>query len=332
MTICLRRRDFVAALGGAAAWPVAARAQQQNSPVIGYLRWDRPEPNINGTSVKAFRAGLADGGFIEGRNLSIEYRWANGNFGLLPSLAADLVRRQVAVIVAFNSRGSPLAAKRATSTIPIVFAYGGDPVMDGLVASLSRPGSNVTGMTFFTRELFGKRLDLLLTLVPQARKVGFLSGPSYEGSSLGATNAMLAAGRALGVEIMIVECRDDRDFEAAVAKMVEGGAGAMYLGGFPFLNLDKVVSLAALHKLPAIYPYRSLTDAGGLMSYGVDGVGMSRRIGSYYVARILKGAKPADLPVEQPTKFELRINLKTAKTLGLTVPPTLFALATEVIE
>ena len=269
---------------------------------------------------------------IEGINLSIEYRWGNGNFSVLRSMAADLVHRQVAVIVTSPEVGPILAAKAATSTIPIVFVYGGDPVKEGIVASLSRPGGNVTGITGMTSDLLGKRLDLLLKLVPQARKVGFISGAWTSFDYEQQRTSILAAGRALGVEIMIVECRDDRDFEAAVAKMVEGGAGAMYLGGFPFLNLDKVVSLAALHKLPAIYPSRSLTDAGGLMSYSADEVPLNRRIGSYYVARILKGAKPADLPVEQPTKFELRINLKTAKTLGLTVPPTLFALATEVIE
>ena len=317
MRICLRRRELIAALGGAAAWPLAARAQQRPIPVIGYLDWRRPQPDDLFTN--ALRAGLADGGFIEGKNLSIEYRWANGNFNLLPSLAADLVHRQVAVIVVVDgSVGSIRAAKNATSTIPIVFVYAGDPVEDGFVASLNRPGGNVTGMTTFGTELAGKRLDLLLKVVPQARKVGFLSSDKSYITYEQQTTSMLAAGRALGVQIMIVECHDDRDFEAALAKMVEGGAGGMILGNFVFRNQLKVVSLASLHKLPAIYWSRFFARAGGLMSYDTDGIAVSRRIGSAYVARILKGEKPADLPVQQATRFELVINLKTAKALGLT--------------
>jgi putative tryptophan/tyrosine transport system substrate-binding protein len=240
--------------------------------------------------------------FIEGTNLSIEYRSAGGNFSLLPSLSADLVDRQVAVIVAVGARAPALSAKAATSTILIVFHYFGDPVNDGLVASLSRPGGNVTGITSNggERGLDAKRLELLLQLVPQARKVAFLSRDKPSVAYEQYTTSMLAAGRALGVDIMIVECRSDRDYEAALAKMVEGRADAMILGTFSFTNREKIVSLAALHKLPAIYPYRELVHVGGLMSYDADILDLYRRVGNAYVARILKGAKPADLPVERP--------------------------------
>jgi putative ABC transport system substrate-binding protein len=225
------------------------------------------------------------------------------------------------------------APKRATSAIPIVFLYGGDPVKDGLVASFNRPGGNLTGMIALTGELLGKRLDLLLQMIPRARKVGFLSGTrnfiAYEDQ----TSAILAAGRAGGVEIMVVECRDDREYESALVKMVDGGADAMILGAFALPNLEKVVPLAARYKLPTIYPSRFFPAViGGLMSYDADNPDLLRRLGSAYVARILKGAAPADLPVEQPTKFELVINLKTAKALGHTIPETLLATADEVIQ
>jgi putative ABC transport system substrate-binding protein len=282
--------------------------------------------------MQALHAGLADGGFIEGKNLSVEYRSANRNSRLLASLAADLVSRQVAVILARSNLGPIRAAMAATSKIPIVFDYAGDPIKDGLVASLNQPGGNVTGMTSIGAELAGKRLDLLLKMVPQARKIGFLSGDRSFSLYEEHTTRMLTAGRALGVEIMIVECRDDRDYEAAVAKMIEGGADAMILGDFVLPNLGKVVSLAAFYKLPAIYPSLDLDRAGGLMSYDTDANYIARRIGSHYVARILKGEKPADLPVEQPTKFELVINLNTARALDLKVPPQLLALADELIE
>ena len=328
MSICLRRREFIAGLGGAAAWPLAVRAQQPAMPVIGFLDLFRSRPIF----VEAFRAGLAEQGFVEGRNLFIEYRSAGGNSRLLPELATDLVRRRVSVIVTTAYVGPALAAKAATSTIPIVFLFGGDPVTPGLVASLNRPGGNVTGINTLASELLGKRLDLLLKLVPQARKIGFLSGTRNYLAYEEQTTAMSAAGHALGVEIMIVECRDDRDYEAALAKMVEGGADAMILGSFALPNIEKVLPLAASYKLPAIYPSTGFARAGGLMSYDTDANAMARRIGSYYVARILKGEKPADLPVEQPTKFELVINLKAAKALNLEIPPLVLALADEVIE
>jgi putative tryptophan/tyrosine transport system substrate-binding protein len=326
----MRRREFIAGLGGVTAMPLAAWAQQRAMPVIGILDPFGRQPKS--PFMQALHAGLADGGFIEGTNVSVEYRWAGRNYRLLASLAADFVGRQVAVILALHNLGPVRAAMAATSKIPIIFDYAGDPIKDGLVASLNRPGGNVTGMTSIGSELAGKRLDLLLKMVPQARKIGFLSGdrsfPLYEEH----TTRMLTAGRALGVEIMIVEWRDDRDYEAAVAKMIEGGVDAMILGNFDLPNLGKVVSMAASYKLPAIYPFTGLARAGGLMSYDTDINAMVRRIGSYYVARILKGEKAADLPVEQATKFELVINLKTAKVLGLTIPETLLATADEVIQ
>ena len=330
MRLCLRRREFIAGLGGAATFAFAARAQPLGTSVIGYLDWEAPQNRA--PVVEALRAGLAGAGFIEGKNLTIEYRWANGDYRQLPALATDLVRRQVAVIVAVGSFDPPRAAKDATSTIPIVFTYGGDPVKDGFVTSLNRPGGNVTGMTSIGGELSGKRLDLLLRMVPRAKVVGYLSGDPTFIYYERLTSQMLAAGRALGVEIMIVECRSDSDFEAAIEKMVQGGAEALIVDTFAFSNLEKVVSLAALHKIPAMYPFRRLALAGGLMSYDVDDISAIHRLGSAYVARILKGEKPADLPVEQPTKFQFVLNLKTARALKLTVPATLYALADEVIE
>jgi putative ABC transport system substrate-binding protein len=326
----MRRREFIASLGSAAAWPAVVRAQRRAWPVIGYLDYFGPSPQS--PEVEAFRRGLADGGFTEGANLLIEYRWAGGNPTRLRDLAADLVRRQVALIAAVGALGPALVAKAATSTIPIVFLFGGDPVKEGLVATLNLPGGHITGMVTLTGELANKRLDLLLKVVPQAKKIGFLSGTrsflAYEEQ----TTAMLAAGRALGVEIMIAECSSDRDYEAAVAKISEGGAEAMILGSFVLPNLDKVVPLAALHKLPTIYPYRRLAEAGGLMSYDADRIAIFRRLGSAYAARILKGEKPADIPVEQPTKFNLVLNLKSARAMGLEITYTLLALADEVIE
>jgi putative ABC transport system substrate-binding protein len=325
----MRRREFIAGLTTAAAWPMAARAQQRAMPVIGVLDF---EDGPKSPFMQALHAGLADSGFIEGTNVSVEYRWAARNNRLLASLAADLVGRQVAVIVAMNNLGPVRAAMAATSKIPIIFYYAGDPIKDGLVASLNRPGGNVTGMTSIGAELAGKRLDLLLKMVPQATKIGFLSGNRSFALYEEHTTRMLTTGRALGVEIIIVECRDDRDYEAAVAKMIEGGVDAMILGNFVLPNLAKVVSLAAFHKLPAIYPSTGLARVGGLMSYDADVNSIPRRIGSHYVARILKGEKPAGLPVEQPTKFELVINLNTARALDLKVPPQLLALADELIE
>jgi putative tryptophan/tyrosine transport system substrate-binding protein len=250
----------------------------------------------------------------------------------LPALATDLVNRRVAVIVAIGARAPILAAKAATQTTPIVFLYGGDPVTDGLISSLNRPGGNITGVTAFSRDVSGKRLDLLHQLVPQATTVGFLSGTpnfiSYEQQ----TSLMLAAARALGLDLAVVECRNDSDFETAFAALDQRRAGTLILGTFPFNNLYKVVELAALHKIPAMYPYRWLANAGGLISYEANTLSLLRQVGLQYVARILNGMKPADLPAQLPTKFELVINLKTAKALDLSVPETLLATADQVIQ
>jgi putative ABC transport system substrate-binding protein len=324
----MRRREFIAGLASAVAWPLPA--EQPNLPVIGYLDWYARNPSA--PVVVGLRAGLAEAGFIEGTNLCIEYHWANGDPRQLAGMAAHLVRRRVAVIVAARALAPVMAAKAASSTIPIVFAYAGDPVTQGVVTSLSRPGGNATGMTTLAAELHRKRLDLLLKMVPQARKVGLLAGVGADGGGALHNETMLATGRALGVEMVSVECRSDLEFEAAVAKLADSGAEALIVSTFPFRNREKIVSLAALHKLPAIYPFRDLVRAGGLMSYDTDIPQLFRRIGSSYVARILKGTKPDDLPVERPRKFELVINVNAAKRLELKVPPQLLASADEVIE
>jgi putative tryptophan/tyrosine transport system substrate-binding protein len=325
----LKRREFITLLGGAAvAWPLAASAQKAAMPVVGWLSTTSPGPMAN--NLAAFRRGLNETGYVEGQNLAIEYRWAEGQFNRQPALVDDLVGRQVAVIVAVFGIGPARAAKAATSTIPIVFAYGGDPVKHGLVASLNRPGGNVTGVTSLTEELAGKRVDMLHALVPQAKTVGYLSGPASSILYEEQKNSILEAARALGLEVVIVECRSDREFEAAFETLAERRAEAFILGTFPFSNLSKVVALAARHKIPAMYPFRGLITAGGLVSYGAN-FNLYLQAG-IYTGRILKGVKPADLPVLQPTKFELIINLKTAKALGLEVPPNLLALADEVIE
>jgi putative tryptophan/tyrosine transport system substrate-binding protein len=324
----IRRREFITLLGSAAGWPLVASAQQSAMPVIGFLHSGSPGPN--GEGIAAFRRGLADAGFIENKNVTIEYRWAFNQFARLPNLAADLVGLQPKVILAAGSLGPALAAKRATSTIPIVFQFGADPVKYGLVASLNRPGGNITGMAYIATELAGKRLQLLHELVPQTNAIAFLAGTPNYTTYQEQTSLMLQAGQALGLQILIVECRDDRDFEEAFATMVERRVGALIIGTFPFANLNKVVALAARHSIPTMYPGRGFVVDGGLVSYGSELT--TYQLATQYVARILKGTKPADLPVQQSTKFELIINLTTAKALGLTIPPTLYALADEIIE
>jgi putative ABC transport system substrate-binding protein len=280
--------------------------------------------------VRAVRQGLSEAGFVEGQNLAIEYRWANGQFARLPALADELVRRQVAVIVAGNFRGPIIAAKTTTSTIPIVFAYGGDPVKEGLVASLNHPGSNVTGVTVLASELPGKWLSLVGDLVPRGSTVAFLSGDASYIAYEDQRSQMLAAAHALGRDVTILEIRSERDYEAAFKTLLQRQAEALIVGPFPFRNTNEIVALAARYKIPTIYPGRQFVVAGGLMSY--SGAPTIYRQAGIYAGRILKGEKPADLPVMLPTKFELVINLKTARTLGLNVPETLLAIADEVIE
>jgi putative ABC transport system substrate-binding protein len=330
----MRRREFIGLLGGAAAWPIAASAQQSAMRVIGFLGLGSPGPKS--PRVTALLEGVAEAGYVAGQNVAIEFRWANFQASLLPRLVAELVGRQVAVIVTEGSPYAALAAKAATSTIPIVFEITGDPVKYGLVAGLNRPGANVTGMTSLAAELVTKRLNLLLELVPQVTKVGYLSGPSASPVFESQRDEMLAAGRALGRQIIVLEVRR-LDFEAAFATAVEQGAGALMVGTYTLFggdrrNRDKILELTAHHKIPAMYAGRGYVDNGGLMSYDTDLQALFHQVGAHYVGRILNGAKPADLPVQQPTKFELVINLKTANALGLTVPAILLATADEVIE
>ena len=322
------RRQFLTLLGGAAAWPLAARAQQAASPVVGFLNWG--SARLSGRVVAAFRAGLAEVGYIEPQNVSIELRWAGTQSERLHGLAAELVQRKVAVIVAGGFGGPILAAKAATSTIPIVFAYGGDPVKQGLVESFNHPGGNVTGVTTNNAELGGKWLSLVGDLVPRAAPVGFLSTDSSYFSE-DQKSQMLAAARALGRQIIILEPRGDREYEMAFKTLVQREAGALIVGPFAFRNIDKIVTLAAHYKMPTIYPRRDYVEAGGLMSYAADYADTFHQAG-VYAGRILRGAKPSDLPVMLATKFELVINLKAAQALGIEMPSTLLATADEVIE
>jgi putative ABC transport system substrate-binding protein len=328
----VQRRAFITLIGSGAAWPLAARAQQSAMPVIGFLNWGSPAPNRR--LVAAFRQGLAEVGYVDGQNVTIEFRWAEGDYAHLADLAADLVRRRVAVIVASGSSGTALAVKAATSTIPIVVAAGGDPVKYGLADSLNRPGGNVTGVTSIATELAGKRLDLLREMAPKAKLVAFLSGgPSSLRFEDEASNVLEAAS-AMSWRAVIVEAISDRDFEPAFATIAQRQAEALIVGVVPHFtyNSNRIVALAKRYKIPAIYPFRLYIIRGGLMSYDADPLDLVRQVGADYVGRILRGAKASDLPIRQPTKFELVINLKTAKALGLEVPPSLLARADEVIE
>jgi putative ABC transport system substrate-binding protein len=325
----MRRREVVAILGGAAvAWSLAVHAQQKAMPVVGFLNPASPGPSAPFTA--AFRQGLSDAGYVEGQNLTIEFRFAEGHYDRLPALAADLVGRNVDVIATVGE--ASFVAKSATSTIPIVFMGAGDPVGDGLVASLARPGGNLTGFSNLFLELHPKRLDLLSELVPQAKVIALLMNPNNPGAERN-IRYLQEAGRAKGVELQVLKAGTESEIDAAFASLVELHAGALLVVGDSFFSSrrEQFVALASRHAVPAIYPWPYFAAAGGLISYGIDNSAVMRQVGST-AGKILKGARPADLPVQQPNKFELVLNLKTAKALGLAVPQSLIAGATEVIE
>jgi putative tryptophan/tyrosine transport system substrate-binding protein len=324
----VKRREFITLLGGAAAWPLNARAQQPSMPVIGFLNAGSAGPFRQ--QIAAFREGLKESGFVEGQNVAVEYRWAEGQYERLPALAADLVRRQVSVIV--TSGPAVLAAKAATTTIPIVFSAGIDPVGLGFVASLNRPGGNITGVYHFSTGLEAKRLGLLHEMVPKAATIAVLVNPNYSEAENQLRDVQEAAVR-LGVQIVVVRANAESDFDAAFSAVVQQKAAALQVCASPFFNTKRqqLVLRAARHALPAIYEWREFAEAGGLMSYGTSLADAYRQVG-VYAGRILKGAKSADLPIVQSTKFEFVINLSAAKALGIEVPPTLSARADEVIE
>jgi putative ABC transport system substrate-binding protein len=327
----MRRREFIAFVGGAAiAWPLVARAQQLAMPVIGFLH--SASADTFREQLDAFRHGLRNGGYVEGENVAIEYRWAEGRFDRLPAMAADLVRQNVSVIAALGGNSSNLAAKASTDTIPIVFVSGSDPVKLGLVTSLSRPGGNITGISFFVADVVAKQLGLLRELVPTATTVALLLNPKSPEAQRQRPEAREAA-RALGLELRIHDASTSSEIDQAFATMVQDGDGALIVGADPFFGsrVRQIVGLATRHRIPAMYYRSEYAAAGGLISYGTS-ITEAYRQAARYVARVLKGAKPSELPVLQPTKFELVINLRTAKALGLAIPSGVLAIADEVIE
>ena len=327
----MTRREFITLLGGTAlAWPVAARAQQPAMPVVGFLSPGLPEPSS--FLVAAFREGLKEASYVEGQNVIIEYRWAKGHYDQLQRLAADLVRRQVAVIAATGGTISAQAAKAATTTIPIVFNVGDDPIKSGLVASFNRPGGNITGVNTLSPVLEAKRLGLLRELVPQATLVAVLLNPTNPDAELQRRN-LQAAASAIGQQLRIFNASSETDFDMAFGALVQQRADALLVGNDVFFTnrREEIVTLASRHAIPAIYAFRSFAESGGLMSYSTNLVEVYRQVG-LYVGRVLKGEKPGDLPVVQPTRFELVINLKTAKALGVKISDNLLSLADEVIE
>jgi ABC-type uncharacterized transport system substrate-binding protein len=326
----MRRRDLITLLGGAAAWPLAARAQQPAMPVIGFLHGGSPVAWTD--PLRGFHRGLKDAGFVEGENVAIVYRWAEGQLDRLPALAAELVRRQVSMIAAFSSAAA-FAAKAATTTIPIVFHVAADPVGLGLVASLARPGGNLTGISFLSVELAAKRLELLRELVPTATRVAVLVNPANPANAESTVRDVETAARAMGLQIQVLNASNSRKIDEAFTSVARERPDALYVGADQLFTTRSVqlVQLAARLAVPATYSARQFTDIGGLMTYGTNIADSYRQIG-IYASRIFKGAKPADLPVEQSAKFELVINHQTARMLGLTVPPTLLTAADEVIE
>jgi len=327
----MRRREFITLLGGAAAWPRAARAQQAPMPVVGAI--SSVSPDGFSERLRAFRQGLKETGHVEGENVKIEYRWAENRIDRLPELVADLIGRQVTVIAAMTTV-SAVAAKAASTAIPIVFLASEDPVTLGLVASLARPGGNLTGINFFSGELVAKRLELLRELLPRPARVAVLVNPADATNTASTLREVEAAARTIGLQVQVLNADTSREINAAFENVGRDPPDALFVGATPFFTARRiqVVQLAAFHRLPAVYPVRDFVEVGGLMSYGTNILESGFRQLGVYAGRILKGAKPADLPVIQSSKFELVINAETARMLGLAVPPTLLARADEVIE
>jgi ABC-type uncharacterized transport system substrate-binding protein len=327
----VKRRDFITLLGGAAAWPLAARAQQPTMPVIGFLSPVSPEAIRN--RLAAFHQGLAEAGYVEGRNVAIEYRWAEGQFNRLPELAADLVRRKVSVIATPGVEIGARAAKAATSTIPVVFGVSEDPVRMGLVASLARPGGNATGINFLSSELLPKRVGVLRELLPGINRLGVLINPGDASRAESVASEVQAAARSMGQEVYILKADTSDQIDEAFAAFERERVDALFVGPDPFFNSRRLqfALMAVRHMIPAIYGAREYVEAGGLMSYGANLVDMFREVG-VYTGKILTGVKPEDLPVVQSSKFELLINRQAAKALGLDIPSSLLARADEVIE
>jgi putative ABC transport system substrate-binding protein len=326
----MRRREFILLIGSATARPFAAAAQQRAVPVVGFMSGRAPDDSAH--LVAAFQQGLAETGFVEGQTVAIEFRWAHGDYNRLPALAADLASRKVTVLVGVGGDVSAVAATKATKTIPVVFGMGGDPVKAGMVASFNRPGGNATGYTLWTSEMESKRLGLLRELVPGVRLIGVLVNPQFPPTERELEDLEPAA-KAVSQQLVVARADNDAELDAALASFAQQGVGAFLVTAAPFFDTrhDRIIGFAAQNRLPAVYQFREYAAAGGLMSYGPNIVESYRNAG-VYVGRILKGEKPADLPVLQPTKFDFVINLKTAKALGLTVRPTLLAEAGEVIE
>jgi putative ABC transport system substrate-binding protein len=330
MPVTIRRRELIATIGGAAAWPLAARAQQPAMPVIGFLCTGLPSEYED--ALVAFQQGLSDAGYVEHRNIGIEYRWAEDRYDRLPPLAADLVRRRVVVIATAGGGIAAMAARTATATIPVVFTIGSDPIRAGLVASINRPGGNVTGVTMIGGDLFPKRLELLRELIPKAAGIAVPVNPG-DPFARPETHDMEQAAIVLGVQLHFLNAATDIELETAFATLLQRRADGLVVGndGFFFGRRGKIIALAGRHAVPTVYPWKEFVVAGGLLSYGSSRTEAYRLVGTY-TARILKGEKPANLPVLQPTKFEIAINLKTAKAFGLEVPPLLLARADDVIE